>query len=154
VLRGRCLATNRIKLLLIAFFLLIAVDAKAQLNATSGGNPCQNPYAQLLSVVGTTSGTSLTQIIAPVSGKQIYLCSVTFTTISGITPTYGLEYGTDSNCGTGTTVLVGAPSAAVTLGTIFNYYQAFIVPAGNALCYKSGGTTPVFQYAINYVQQQ
>jgi|ERR1017187_9651940 hypothetical protein len=120
--------------------------------ATNQQNPCYNPNSTPTSLNGATSGTALTQIIALSSGKQIFLCSVTFTVVSGTTINYELEYGTATNCASGTTVLVG-PSATVTAGQIFSYPNAFIVPASNALCYKMGTTSPIIDYAIVYVQQ-
>jgi hypothetical protein len=120
--------------------------------ATNQGNPCSNPNATPTAFNVTTSGTSLTQLIALSAGKQIFVCSIVLTSVSGTTPNYELEYGTATNCGSGTNVLVG-PSATVTAGTIINYQQAFIVPASNALCYKMGVTTPVFNLSGWYVQQ-
>lgn len=122
--------------------------------ATNQGNPCVNPNAAIQSVFGATSGTALTQIIALSAGKQIFICNATLTSVSGTTPNYGLEYGTATNCGTGTTVIVGAPSATFAAGTVVNFPgNPWIVPASNALCYKNGGTTPVLNYAVTFVQQ-
>lgn len=122
--------------------------------ATNQGNPCANPNSAIQSVFGATSGTALTQIIALSASKQIFICNVTLTEVSGTTPTYGLEYGTATNCGTGTTVLVGAPSATIAAAGVNNFSgNPWIVPASNALCYKMGGTTPIFNYSVTFVQQ-
>jgi hypothetical protein len=121
------------------------------LSATAA-NPCQNPNATLTAIAGATSGTSATQIIALASGKQIFICSVVLTTISGTSPTYKLEYGTGSNCAVVVGTLVG-PSAVSVAGNVFSYANAFIVPASDELCYLDGGTTPIYDYAIVYVQQ-
>lgn len=121
-------------------------------NATNQANPCLNPNATLTTLAGATSGTSATQLIALIASKQIFVCQITLTAISGTSPTYKLEYGTGTACASGTTALVG-PSAASVAGSIFSYPNSFIVPASNALCYLNGGTTPIYDYAIVYVQQ-
>src|SRR6185437_3394497 len=93
--------------------------------------------------VGVTSGASIpinistattTQLVALSAGKSIYVTS--WDVISGGTGNITLEYGTGSNCGTGTQVLTGAyPLTAQNgiakgdgLGTVL------IVPSGNAMC--------------------
>ena len=120
--------------------------------ATNQGNPCFNPNSTPSTLAGASSGTAAVQLVALASGKQIFVCSVILTAISGTSPTYKLEYGTGTACASGTTALVG-PSATSTVGQIFSYPNAFIVPAGDALCYLMGGTTPVYDYAMVYVQQ-
>jgi hypothetical protein len=120
--------------------------------ATNQGNPCFNPNSTPVTLTGASSGTSATQLIALSAGKQIFLCSVVLTAISGTTPKYTLEYGTGTNCATLAGTFVG-PSASATAGNIFSYPNAFIVPASDELCYLMSGTTPVFDYAIIYVQQ-
>jgi hypothetical protein len=120
--------------------------------ATNQGNPCYNPNSTPTPFSGATSGTSTTQLIALSSGKQIFICAVTLTAISGTSPTYKLVYGTGSNCAGSPVTLVG-PSAVSTAGQIFSYPNSFIVPAGNALCYVMGGTSPVYDYSIVEVQQ-
>ena len=119
----------------------------------NGGNPCQNPSTSIVGISGASSGTALVQLVALSGTTKIYVCSAILTTVSGTSPTYSLKYGTGTACATGTTTLVGQ-SAASAAGAVFFYPDnPFITAAGTALCYQMGGTTPVYNYAITYVQQ-
>lgn len=118
----------------------------------SGGNPCLNPSATLVSATGATSGTSAVQIVALSGSTKIYLCSLSVIGVSGTNPTFSLVQGTGSNCATGQTVLV--QSWATTAGAIYAFANPVAVGvAGNALCYLDTGTTPVQRYTLTYVQQ-
>jgi hypothetical protein len=119
--------------------------------STSGGNPCLNPASTLTAIAGATSTTNATQIIAISGSTKIYLCAVNITGVSGTSPTFSLVYGTGSNCGSGQTTLLGAWTT--TANTVYTFNQPFVTPAGQAVCYKDGGTSPVQNYAITYVQQ-
>jgi hypothetical protein len=119
----------------------------------NGGNPCQNPSATIVGISGATSGTSSVQLVALSGSTKIYVCSMAITGISGTSPTFKLQYGTGSACGTGTVGIVGPWTTAA--NTIYNFGGAnfAVTPAGQALCYLQSGTTPVSQYNITYVQQ-
>lgn len=117
-----------------------------------GGNPCQGTEGTLKSVSGQTSGTVLAQIIPAVSGSQIFICSLNVQGVSGTTPTFSLSYGTGSNCATGSTSIVSAFSTPA--NTLLNFSTPIArVPVSQALCYLDGGTTPVQNYLITYIQK-
>lgn len=83
----------------------------------------------------TTSG--LTQII-PASGvTQIRLTHLSFSFASGVD--FQLEYGTGSNCGTGTTALTGVYKGILTIVLSFTL-DPLLVPAGDALCVNLGAS--------------
>ncbi len=118
----------------------------------SGSNPCIYPGATLLSVAGATTSTNATQIIALSGTTKIYVCSLTVIGVSGTTPTFSLVQGTGSNCASSQTTVTQAFS------TTANQLYQFATPvavgvAAQELCYKDGGTSPVQNYQITYVQQ-
>jgi hypothetical protein len=120
----------------------------------NGGNPCSNSSATLLSVTGTTSGTTALQIIALSGSTKIYICSMTVISASGTAPTFSLVQGIGSNCGTGQSVLRSSWATATTAGTVYAFANPVAVSvAGNAVCYLDTGTTPIQNYNITYVQQ-
>jgi hypothetical protein len=130
-----------------------AVDGGTQrVTQASGGNPCTNPAATLASVAGVTSGTSAVQIVGLVSGKSIFVCSVNIDGVSGTSPTFSLVYGTGTNCASGQTAFLGAWTTSASAVYPFTSPQ-FVVPSANAICYKDGGTSPVQNYSMSYVQQ-
>ena len=119
-------------------------------------NPCLAPGpATLTSAQGATSGTSATQIIALSGTTKIYVCQLYIVSVSGTTPTFSLVYGTGSNCATGQATIFPAIATATTAGTIYPFpgNPFLVVPAGQALCYLDGGTTPIQNYMITYVQR-
>lgn len=129
-----------------------ADKALTVVHSPNGGNPCINPSATLVSIAGATSTNNATQIIALSGSTKIYICSMTVVGVSGTAPTFSLVQGTGANCVTGQATVVQA------FGTTANQSYLFSGPvavgtAGAALCYKDGGTTPVENYQITYVQQ-
>jgi hypothetical protein len=83
-----------------------AVPAKAQYaGAVSSGNLTGLIQADASAAISVSTATT-TQIVALSSTKKIYVTS--FDVIAGGTGNITFEYGTGSNCGTGTTVLTGA----------------------------------------------
>jgi hypothetical protein len=83
---------------------------------------------------------TLTQVVAaPAAGLQTYLRGLLVqkaaTASSGSTVT--VEYGTGTNCGTGTTVLLG-PLAPPPVGYI---PLNILVPAANAVCLATDAST-------------
>lgn len=118
----------------------------------TGGNPCHNPSATLVSATGATSGTAAVQIVALSGTTKIYVCSLSVIGVSGTTPTFSLVQGTGSNCANGQTVV--QQSWTTTAGSIYAFANPVAVGvAGNALCYLDTGTSPVQRYTITYVQQ-
>lgn len=120
--------------------------------STAGLNACSNQAVTLQSITNSTSGTSATQIIGLVALQKIYICSLNVVGVSGTTPTFSLVYGTGSNCAGGQTTLVTA--FGTTAGTLYAFGNPVAVtPAGQAVCYLNGGTTPVQSFTISFVQQ-
>jgi hypothetical protein len=119
---------------------------------TAGGNAFANPSATPSSQLVAMSTTAAVQIVALSAGKSVYLVSGYFYAGTGTTPTFSLEYGTGTNCGTGTTVFYPA-TAIPTSGSTALPTDFFVVPAGNAVCYLLGGTTPTGTLALTTIQQ-
>lgn len=119
----------------------------------TAGNPCLDPMASLQTFYGATSGNALTQVIAASGSTKIYVCSVSVSGVSGTNPTISFSYGTGANCGTGTQTVIGP--IATTANTLYQLTGGTVAatPASQALCYTGGGTTPVQQLAITYVQR-
>ena len=137
----------------LATLLLLASSwCAAQQQPNIGQNACQDPNAILQAVAASTSGTSAVQVIALASGAKVFLCSMNVVGVSGTSPTFSLVYGTGTNCGTGQTTIVG--SFGTTANTLYPFNNPFFVtPAGQAICYLDGGTSPVQRLAITYVQR-
>jgi hypothetical protein len=123
----------------------------ATIASVTSTNPCANPQATLVSVTGATSTNNATQIVALSGTTKIFICSMTVVGVSGTSPTFSLVYGTGTNCATGQTTLVQAFSTTANQSYLFQGPVA-VSPAGNAVCYKDGGTSPVENYQITYVQ--
>ena len=100
-----------------------------------------------------TSATT-TQLIPLAAGKKIYICGFA-ATLTGTSPTFQLEYGTGTTCGTGTTVLTGAfdPNAGSNVVAYSAGSTIASTAAGNALCAITTGSTPAAQGVLTYVQQ-
>ena len=95
-----------------------------------------------VSVAGTV------QLVAAVSGKAIYVTD--WDVVTGGTGTFELEYGTGTNCATGTAAVTGtypatAQSGRAGVGHLF-------IPAGNALCIVITGVAAP-QGFLAYTQQ-
>lgn len=134
------------------FLILLLLSSIAFADIVPGGNPCQEGNGTLQSVTGVTSGTALAQIIPKVTGQQIFVCAVNIQGVSGTTPTFGLSYGTGTNCATGTGVVMTPFATAA--GTLLPFTGPLArVPVSNALCYLDGGTTPIQNYTISYIQK-
>ena len=115
-------------------------------------NPCESPSSTILGVNGSTSGTSAVQIIALSGSTKIYVCAAIVTGVSGTSPTFSLKYGTGTACATGG-VTVWGPITTTALSFYALPRDPIVTPAGQELCYVDGGTSPVQNYAITYVQQ-
>jgi len=146
------MACNRAIRLLIASLLLSCSLWAQQQISMPGKNPCFDPTATLQSAAGSTSGTSAVQIVAAVASAKVYVCSLVVVGVSGTSPTFSLEYGTGTNCGSTQTVFIGAWSTAA--NTVYPFHvPVFVAPVGSEICYLDTGTTPVQRYAITFVQQ-
>jgi hypothetical protein len=94
----------------------------------------------------STAGT--VQLVAAVLAKAIYVTD--WDAVAGGTGTFQLEYGTGTNCSTGTTALTGAYPAAAQFGRAGVGH--LFIPAGNALCIVTTGAA-ASQGFVAYVQQ-
>lgn len=111
-----------------------AVPANAQLSgAVSSGNLTGIIQADNSAPVNISTATT-TQIVGLVSGKKIYVLN--YALIAGAADNVTFEYGTGTNCATGTTALSGALPIAANGGATDGggLGPILIVPAGNALC--------------------
>lgn len=103
------------------------------------------------SVAINVSTATTTQLVALASGKSIYVTAWDIVVAAADNVT--LEYGTGTNCGTGTTALTGAYNFAANggiakgsgLGVLFK------VPAGNALCLVTSAATQA-SGSVSYAQ--
>lgn len=141
-----------IRLFVIAALVALSITVShADSYTVPGGNPCEAPDGLIQSISGVTTGTALTKIISLVASQQIYICGVYIQGVSGTSPTMSLSYGTGVNCASGTTVLLTPIATAA--GSLFNFGRLGHIPPGNELCYTGGGTTPVQNYLISYIQK-
>lgn len=98
------------------------------------------------------AAVALTQIVGLVSGQGIYVCAIV-ANAGAATGTVQLEYGTGSNCGTGTQPLTPAFALGINgVLPVVNPYAFAFVPVGNALCLVTTGTGPI-QLLLTYGQQ-
>lgn len=118
------------------------------------GDPCDVPTVQKSSVAVAISTATTTQLVALSAGKTIYFCGFVGS-MGGTTPAVTFEYGTGSNCATGTVVLTGAiaPTSGSILLMPIGSSTWFQTASANALCALSAGTTPSIQGVLTYVQQ-
>lgn len=96
------------------------------------GRPLDGAYPSNAPVSLSTSG--MTQIVAATSGKTITVSHYSIGFASGVN--FQLEYGTGSNCGSGTTALTGVYQSIVSIAIDV----PFTVPSGNALCANLGSS--------------
>lgn len=83
------------------------------------------------------SSSGLTQIIAASSGNTTTIQHLSVLMASGVT--FQLEYGTGTNCGTGTTAITGTYPSNFT-GATWDPGDLPIVPSGNAVCINLGSS--------------
>lgn len=134
------------------------VVAASQTNIAGSNDPCTDASAIKSTVAINISSATTTQLVALSGTTIVYVCGGVAVGGAGTNPSFELEYGTGSTCGTGTTVLTGAMATGVTVSTTA---PGPIIPipagpktaAGNALCAVTGGTSPNFQGYITFVQQ-
>ena len=102
------------------------------------------------SAVISISGSGLTQIVAASGAKQVRICHISVSNSAG--STVQIEYGTGSNCGTGTTALTGVYQNVATMALDFPTRAELDAPSGDAVCLNygtsvtAGGTVLYAQY--------
>jgi hypothetical protein len=101
--------------------------------ANTGGSPTSIIQAGASVPISISSATT-TQLVGAASGKATYITA--WDVIAAGSGNIMLEYGTGSNCGTGTTALTGAYNLVAQFGIAKGngLGPVLIVPAGNALC--------------------
>jgi hypothetical protein len=78
--------------------------------------------------------TAITQVIAAVTGQTIHICGWHITN-TGATGTFAISYGTGSNCGTGTAVIVTVQNVTSTAPSADHpQFATYSLPISNALC--------------------
>lgn len=87
---------------------------------------------------------SLTECQALAAGRVYYITDIVVGTTTATSGTYGVQYGTGANCGSGTATLFPAPPAttasryqapiAANPVAVINFTTPLTVPAGNAIC--------------------
>ena len=105
--------------------------------------PVGPPQAILCNKIANlpVGSTTITQIVAAVTGKSIHLCGWHVTN-TGATGTYSLSYGTGANCGTGTTTITPTTNVTSTAPDVDHTdYVIYDVPVSNALCVTSSVNT-------------
>ncbi len=98
--------------------------------------------SNLSSAVATATLTKV--VTAPTSGST-YIRSIAVEKSTGSAGTFTLQYGTGTNCGTGTTVLIGP----VTNPPIQTYYLGALVPSGKDLCAQTDASTTSIRLLYN-----
>jgi hypothetical protein len=110
-------------------------------------------------VVTVSTATTLTAVggscVAPGAGLSIYITSISSSTnAAGITADSfnTLKYGTGGTCGTGTTVVWGAMTAAATQQTVQqNLGTAIKIPQNNELCWINSTAGTKFWVIDGYI---
>lgn len=130
-------------------------------------DPCSSAGASKISKPISITGAGTTGIISGNLGQAIYVCGGSFTIASSATSADSIqfEFGANSLCATGTTILTGTFGTGI---TVANLMETIVLPAGatnftapasavgtsgNNLCAVTTGTTVNIQGYLSYVQQ-
>lgn len=132
----------------------LQLDASANLKVAAQATTSAGPAGLIQadsSVAINISTATTTQLVALSSGKKIYVTS--WDVVAGGTGAITLEYGTGSNCGTGTTVLTGAYALTAQTGIAkgMGLGPILVVPASNALCAVTSAATQM-SGSLSYAQ--
>lgn len=109
------------------------------------------PAATSASAPINVSTATTTQLVALSAGKLIHVTS--YDVIAGGTGNITFEYGTGTNCGTGTTILTGAYNLAAQAGIAKGngLGDVLVVPSGNALCVLTSAAVQM-SGSVSYAQ--
>ncbi len=100
---------------------------------------------ELSSLSAAVATATLTKVVtAPASGAT-YIRSVAVEKSTGSAGSFTLQYGTGTNCGTGTTVLIGP----VVNPTVQPYYLGIAIPSGKDLCVQTDASTTSVRVVFN-----
>jgi hypothetical protein len=111
-------------------------------SANTGGSPTSIIQAGASVPINISTATT-TQLVAAVASRAIYVTA--WDAIAAGTTNFTFEYGTGSNCASGTTALTGAYSLVAQFGAAkgSGLGPVLVVPAGNALCAVSSAAVQV-----------
>ena len=97
----------------------------------SSGNAVNDYFCDNQAAV-TASGSGLVQIVPLTSGKVVRICHLDFA--ASTTSNFTIEYGTATNCGTGTTAISGTYQGVIAFAADYGEKSALTAPSGNAVC--------------------
>jgi len=100
---------------------------------------------EINSLSASVATATLTQVIAAPASGSVYIRGIMVEKSTGAAGTYTVQYGTGTNCGTGTTVLYG-PVTNPPVG--FNRIEV-AVPAAKALCLQTDAATTLVRALTN-----
>jgi hypothetical protein len=111
-------------------------------SANTGGSPTGIIQAGASVPINISTATT-TQLVAAVANKAIYVTA--WDVIAAGTTNFTFEYGTGSNCASGTTALTGGYGLVAQFGAAkgSGLGPVLVVPAGNALCAVSSAAVQV-----------
>jgi hypothetical protein len=111
-------------------------------SANTGGSPTSIIQAGASVPINISTATT-TQLVAAVASRAIYVTA--WDVIAAGATNFTFEYGTGSNCASGTTALTGAYSLVAQFGAAkgSGLGPVLVVPAGNALCAVSSAAAQV-----------
>jgi hypothetical protein len=140
---------TRFLALVLAALLALAAPAAAQTGSATGVIQCNQSAFYDASTLGTT------QIIAPGTaggvGQRIYVCGYTIN-VGATATNVSLNYGTGSNCGTGTAGLTPVWVLAANQFMVDGQAAApLVAPPGSALCVTTSAANPV-KVLIRFLQ--
>ena len=122
-------------------------------NGTAGSGTLRvaNAINGTATVAISVSTSTVTQLVALSSGKAIYVLN--WSVIAAGTDNVTWEYGTGSNCGTGTTAISGAYPLAANGGIVAGNGAGTVlfVPASNALCVSTSAAVQL-SGSLSYYQ--
>jgi hypothetical protein len=93
--------------------------------------------APLFTLSAAVASSTLTQVVAAPGSGSIYLGAILVEKATASSGSFTVEYGTSTNCGTGTTVLFGP----VTVPAVGMMPVGVLVPATKALCLVTDAST-------------
>jgi hypothetical protein len=130
--------------LVVALVVLLSARALAQ---SVGPSPAYCAKSFFVSA----GATAITQQVAPVAGQRVMICGYVLNA-GAAAASFQLEYGTGTNCGTGTQALTPQWSLGIN-GVLSNggFGVGEATAVGSALCYTITGTGPL--NAVVYYDQ-
>ncbi|HLJ87754.1 MAG TPA: hypothetical protein VKZ53_13090 [Candidatus Angelobacter sp.] len=116
----------------------VSAGASAQ-----GSNILQT--GELSNVSPAVATSTLTRVIAAPSTSQTYIRSVLVEKSTGSSGSFTIQFGTGTNCATGTTVVLGP----VVNPPIQTYYLGAQVPPGQDVCVQTDASTTSVRLLFN-----